>query len=74
MVATSDPVTTPTASGLVQLPALGPQGVYRTRNREIIKDTAGVPLAELCLVPALYVARTVGMQRKVRPLPRAQRG
>jgi acyl-CoA reductase-like NAD-dependent aldehyde dehydrogenase len=73
MVATSDPVTTPTASGLVQLPALGPQGVYRTRNREIIKDTAGVPLAELCLVPALYVARTVGMQRKVRPLPRAQR-
>ena len=26
---------------LVDLPALGPDGEYRTRNREVIKDTAG---------------------------------
>ena len=40
---------------LVDLAALGPDGEYRTRNREIIKDTAGVPVAESSLVPRLFV-------------------
>ncbi len=40
---------------LVDLPALGPDGEYRTRNREIIEDTAGVPVAESSFVPRLFV-------------------
>jgi len=61
------------ADGLVALPALGPAGSYRTRNREVITDTAGLPLAELSLVPPLYVARTINAQRKAGPMPDALR-
>jgi acyl-CoA reductase-like NAD-dependent aldehyde dehydrogenase len=58
---------------LLCIDALGPNGDYRTRNREVILSTAGVPVAELSMVPPLYVSRTIGAQRKVRPLPVAQR-
>ncbi|WP_445162672.1 aldehyde dehydrogenase family protein [Mycobacterium sp. Dal123C01] len=58
---------------LVLVDALGPSGEYRTRNREIVTSTAGVPVVELSMVPPLYVSRTVGAQRKVAPLPVAQR-
>jgi acyl-CoA reductase-like NAD-dependent aldehyde dehydrogenase len=58
---------------LIELHALGPNGEYRTRNREVITDIAGVPVAELSIVPRLYVARTVSAQRKVRPLAAARR-
>jgi acyl-CoA reductase-like NAD-dependent aldehyde dehydrogenase len=53
--------------------ALGPNGEYRTRNREVVMSTSGVPVAELSIVPPLYVSRTIGAQRKARPLPVAQR-
>jgi acyl-CoA reductase-like NAD-dependent aldehyde dehydrogenase len=36
-------------------------------------STAGVAVAELSIVPPLYVSRTIGAQRKVRPLPQAHR-
>src|SRR3984893_14144689 len=58
---------------LVDLAALGPDGEYRTRNREIIKDTAGVPVAESCVVPRLFVNRSIDAQRNLRPLPAEQR-
>jgi acyl-CoA reductase-like NAD-dependent aldehyde dehydrogenase len=58
---------------LVCIDALGPGGEYRTRNREIIMSTSGVAVAELSIVPPLYVSRTIGAQRKARPLPVAQR-
>jgi acyl-CoA reductase-like NAD-dependent aldehyde dehydrogenase len=58
---------------LVCIDALGPGGEYRTRNREMIATTAGVPVAELSMVPPLYVSRTIGAQRKARPLPVAER-
>jgi acyl-CoA reductase-like NAD-dependent aldehyde dehydrogenase len=58
---------------LVDLAALGPDGEYRTRNREIIKDTAGVPVAESSVVPRLFVHRSVDAQRKLRPLEATQR-
>jgi acyl-CoA reductase-like NAD-dependent aldehyde dehydrogenase len=58
---------------LVAIDALGPAGEYRTRNREMINDIAGVPVAELSIVPPLYVTRTIGAQRKVRPLPMLRR-
>jgi len=49
--------------------ALGPSGVYRTRARELVTTTAGVPLAELSIAPPLYVSRTISAQRNARPLP-----
>jgi acyl-CoA reductase-like NAD-dependent aldehyde dehydrogenase len=61
------------AADLVPIDALGPSGEYRTRSREIVSSTAGVPVVELSIVPPLYVSRTIGAQRKVRPLPVAQR-
>lgn len=61
------------AADLIGIDALGPDGPYRTRNREVVLSTAGVPVAELSSVPPLYVSRAIGAQRKVRPLPLAQR-
>jgi acyl-CoA reductase-like NAD-dependent aldehyde dehydrogenase len=58
---------------LLCIDALGVGGEYRTRHREIIVSTAGVAVAELSIVPPLYVSRTIGAQRKTRPLPVAQR-
>lgn len=58
---------------LVAIDALGAGGEYRTRSREVIKSTAGAAVAELSIVPPLYVSRTIGAQRKVGPLPVAQR-
>jgi acyl-CoA reductase-like NAD-dependent aldehyde dehydrogenase len=58
---------------LVDLAALGPDGEYRTRNRQIIKDTAGVPVAESSVVPRLFVDRSIDAQRKLLPIPAAQR-
>lgn len=55
------------------LDALGPGGEYRTRKRELITDVSGAPVAEMTVVPALYVARTIDEQRKTRPLPAAER-
>jgi len=53
---------------LVCLDALGAGDDYRTRNREVIMSTAGVAVAELSIVPPLYVSRTIDAQRKIRPL------
>ncbi|MGZ4576180.1 MAG: aldehyde dehydrogenase family protein [Mycobacterium sp.] len=58
---------------MMRIDALGPGGEYRTRNREVIRTTAGVAVAELSLVPPLYVSRTLGAQRKAEPLPVPQR-
>jgi acyl-CoA reductase-like NAD-dependent aldehyde dehydrogenase len=58
---------------LVCIDALGLKGEHRTRNREIVTSTAGVPVAEMSIVPPLYVSRTIAAQRKVRPLPVALR-
>jgi acyl-CoA reductase-like NAD-dependent aldehyde dehydrogenase len=53
--------------------ALLPEGQYLTRNREVITDTSGLAVAELGILPPLYVTRAIGAQRKARPLPVAQR-
>ena len=58
---------------MIAIDALGPTGEYRSRNREVIADTAGVPVAELTIAPKLYVARALGAQRKIRPLPAPNR-
>jgi acyl-CoA reductase-like NAD-dependent aldehyde dehydrogenase len=61
------------AADLMCIDALGPSGAYRTRTREPVTTTAGVPLAELSIAPPLYVSRTISAQRKTRPLPAQQR-
>jgi hypothetical protein len=58
---------------LVAIDALGPAGAYRTPAREVIRDTAGAAVAELSMVQLPYISRTIGAQRKMRPLPVAQR-
>lgn len=58
---------------LVELPALGPDGEYRTRNPQIVADTAGRPVAEYSVVPRLFVTRSIDAQRKLLPLPPAER-
>ncbi len=58
---------------VLHVDALGPQGEYRTRGRDIVLSTAGDAVAELSIVPPLYVSRTVDAQRKARPLPAVQR-
>ena len=58
---------------LVDLAALGPDGEYRTRNREIIKDSTGVPVAKASVVPRLFVHRSIDAQRRLRPMPAAER-
>ncbi len=50
----------PTASpALMELAALGPRGPYVSRNRQLVTDVRGGPLAELSLVPALFVQRAM---------------
>jgi len=58
---------------LIILDALGPDGEYRTRGRALIADSAGMPVAESSIVPPLYVTRCISAQRRLRPLPAAQR-
>lgn len=61
------------AADLVALDALGPDGEYRTRNREVLRDVTGAVAAETSMVPPLYIRRALVAQRRVAPLPPAQR-
>lgn len=61
------------ATGLIALDALGVDGEYRTRKHELVTTTGGAAVAELSLVPPLYVSRTLGAQRRTAPLPFARR-
>jgi hypothetical protein len=38
------------APDLLRIDALGPNGTYQTRNREIVTTTAGVAVVELSIV------------------------
>ncbi|MCW2559668.1 MAG: NAD-dependent aldehyde dehydrogenase [Mycobacterium sp.] len=58
---------------VVTLDALGPNGEYPTRKRELISDTGGVPVATTSLVPRLFVTRSINAQRAAQPLPIAER-
>jgi len=53
--------------------ALGADGEYRTRKREVIATTAGAAAAEVSMVPPLYVSRTLAAQRNAAPLSVTQR-
>jgi acyl-CoA reductase-like NAD-dependent aldehyde dehydrogenase len=61
------------ATDPIAIDALGPDGPYRTRSRVPVSTIDGVTVAELSLVPPLYVSRAIGAQRGVRPLPARER-
>jgi acyl-CoA reductase-like NAD-dependent aldehyde dehydrogenase len=58
---------------LLRIDALGPNGAYQTRNREVVTSTAGVAVVDLSIAPPLYLSRTINTQRDTRPLPAEQR-
>jgi len=60
-------------AGLVQLDALGHTGSYRARNRLTVPDVAGNPIAELSLVPRLFVHRGVAALRRADGVPLDER-
>jgi acyl-CoA reductase-like NAD-dependent aldehyde dehydrogenase len=49
--------------------ALGPAGAYHAHERQSISDVAGNPLAELSLVPRLFVTRTMAALHKAETQP-----
>jgi acyl-CoA reductase-like NAD-dependent aldehyde dehydrogenase len=58
---------------LINLDALGPTGGYRARNRLTVSDVAGTPVAELSLVPRLFVTRAMAALHKADTLPIEER-
>lgn len=58
---------------MLQLDAFGPGGPYRSRKRESITDTTGAVVAELSIVPPLYVTRAIKEQRATPPLSIGER-
>ncbi|RSS80761.1 aldehyde dehydrogenase family protein [Streptomyces sp. WAC06614] len=61
------------AAQLPVLDALGAQGPFRARKRAAVTDVSGTPVAELSLVPSLFVDRTVKALHRARPLDADQR-
>ncbi|MGH3166477.1 MAG: aldehyde dehydrogenase family protein [Trebonia sp.] len=58
---------------LIQLCALGPDGEYRARNRLTVPDVAGRPVAELSLVPALFINRAMDALHRASTLAAGER-
>jgi acyl-CoA reductase-like NAD-dependent aldehyde dehydrogenase len=58
---------------LPQLDALGPAGPYRSRARTGVSDVRGNTVAQLSLVPAVYVSRAMSAMRRSQPTPHADR-
>lgn len=58
---------------MIDLPALGATGAYRSRNIQTVTDVAGTVLAELSLVPPLYVNRTMAALRRSSIMPADER-
>jgi acyl-CoA reductase-like NAD-dependent aldehyde dehydrogenase len=58
---------------MIAVDALGAHGAYRSRHRLPISDVAGHPLAELSLVPRLFVTRALTALQKAQTLPLEER-
>jgi acyl-CoA reductase-like NAD-dependent aldehyde dehydrogenase len=63
----------PATAELLALDALGPAGAYHARERQTITDVAGNALAELSLVPTLFVNRAMAALHRAGTLPVDQR-
>jgi acyl-CoA reductase-like NAD-dependent aldehyde dehydrogenase len=57
----------------LSLDALGPGGSYHAHERQTITDVAGNPLAELSLVPTLFVSRAMSALHRAPTTPVEQR-
>lgn len=55
------------------LPALGARGPYRSRTTEVVTTVTGSPLAELSLVPRLYVQRSIAALAAADTVPAKRR-
>lgn len=49
---------------MIELPALGPAGEFRARSRVVVPDVTGAAVAELSLVPRLFVTRAMAALRR----------
>ncbi|MEV8309818.1 aldehyde dehydrogenase family protein [Streptomyces flavidovirens] len=63
----------PAPTGRFRVEALGARGPYRSLNRMDVTDVAGGPVAELSLVPKLFVHRTLTALRSATSLPTDER-
>jgi acyl-CoA reductase-like NAD-dependent aldehyde dehydrogenase len=61
------------AAELISLDALGPTGGYHAHDRLTITDVAGNPVAELSMVPRLFVTRAMAALRNADTLPLDER-
>ncbi|MFC3452582.1 aldehyde dehydrogenase family protein [Amycolatopsis speibonae] len=57
----------------VHLDVLGPSGVFRSHRTQPVTSVGGEELAELSLVPGLYVKRSVAKLRRAHPLSGPER-
>lgn len=57
---------------MLDIPALGPAGPYRTRNRITVPDASGIPAVQLSAVPGLAVSHWIDQLRDRAPLPAAE--
>lgn len=58
---------------MIGLDALGPSGAYRSRTTERVDDVAGRHVADLSLVPSLFVQRAMRALRRAQPPPPERR-
>jgi acyl-CoA reductase-like NAD-dependent aldehyde dehydrogenase len=56
-------------AGLIQLDALGHNGTYHARVRLTVPDITGAPIAELSLVPRLFIHRSLAALRGAGTMP-----
>jgi acyl-CoA reductase-like NAD-dependent aldehyde dehydrogenase len=61
------------SSDPIEVPALGPSGEFRAANRLSVTDVTGAALAEVSLVPPVYVHRAMATLHRAKSLPTADR-
>ncbi|AXI78494.1 aldehyde dehydrogenase family protein [Peterkaempfera bronchialis] len=61
------------AGELIALDALGPNGTFRARRRLTVTDVTGAPVAELGLVPKLFVTRAMAALHRAPGMAAAER-
>ncbi|HEX4704662.1 MAG TPA: aldehyde dehydrogenase family protein [Pseudonocardiaceae bacterium] len=61
------------AGELIDLDALGPNGGYLARTRRTVEDLGGTPVAELSMVPKLFVTRAMAALHRAETMPTERR-
>jgi acyl-CoA reductase-like NAD-dependent aldehyde dehydrogenase len=58
---------------MISLDALGPNGNFRARNRRTVTDVTGTPVAELSMVPRVFVMRAMSALHNAPTIPAEER-